>query len=107
IGSGIPVTAPTITSQPVSHAVAAGSSTSLEVKASGTQPIAYRWWHAGTNLSDGALYSGTTAVALTITNASQLHAGTYTVVVSNLKGSVSSSVTTLTVTNAITITNPP
>jgi hypothetical protein len=85
--------APSIISQPQSTSVAVGSSAGFSVTASGTAPLAYQWRFNGTNL--------TGATASTYTNPSvQLNnAGNYAVVVTNLAGSLTSSIAVLTVTS--------
>lgn len=83
--------APTITTQPVSQAVAAGGSASFTVVASGTAPLSYQW------SKDGTAISNATDATYTISSATSSSAGSYTVTVSNGAGSVTSSAATLTV----------
>ena len=85
-------TAPTITSQPVSQTVTAGSSVSFSVTASGTAPLSYQWsWNASNTLA------GATNATLLLTNVQVSQAGNYAVLVSNSAGSVISSNALLTV----------
>jgi uncharacterized repeat protein (TIGR03803 family) len=100
----IPAVAPSITAPPVNQVVVAGSDVSFSVGASGTTPFTYVWKHGGTKLSDGGEFSGTATPTLNINNAQTKDAGSYTVVVSNSKGSSSVSAT-LTVYSAQTYTN--
>ncbi|GFE87752.1 immunoglobulin domain-containing protein [Steroidobacter agaridevorans] len=96
--------APTISSQPQSRTVAAGSNVTFSVTATGTQPLSYQWQRNGTNLA------GATAPSYTITNVQASHAGNYAVIVSNSAGSVTSEVASLTVNSvpvAPTITSHP
>jgi len=88
------VTAPAITTQPVSQAVNAGSNVTFSVVASGSAPLAYQWKLNGVNLS------GATSSALALTNVQSANAGSYTVSVSNSAGSVVSNAATL-VVNAV------
>ena len=82
---------PVISRQPEDTTVLAGGSTSLSVRATGTQPIAYQWQFKGANLP------GQTGQDLNLVNVSFEEQGKYRVVVSNSKGTVSSDEATLTV----------
>ena len=84
-------TAPTITTQPASQTVTAGSSVTFSVVASGTAPLSYQWKFNGANIS------GATSSSFTIASAQSANAGSYTVTVSNSAGSVTSAAATLTV----------
>ncbi len=83
--------APTITNQPQSLTVTQGNNATFTVGAAGTSPLSYQWRFSGTNISSATLSSYTRA------NAQSGDAGSYTVVVTNSAGSVTSSVVTLTV----------
>jgi hypothetical protein len=83
--------APTITGQPVSQTVSAGQPVSLSVSATGSPAPSYQWKKNGSNIM------GATAATYAIANAQAVDTGTYTVVVSNLAGIVTSSSATLTV----------
>ncbi len=95
-------TAPSITAPPASQTVRLGASATFMVGAGGTAPLAYQWRLNATNNLAGA-----TNTSLTITNAQATNAGGYTVVVTNLNGSVTSAVATLTVDLSPVITNHP
>ena len=86
------VTAPTITTQPSASAVSVGSAVSFTVVASGTSPLTYDWKKDGTSIS------GATNATYTIASAATSDAGSYTVVVSNSAGSVTSTAASLNVT---------
>jgi len=92
--------APTITAQPVNQAVTAGQSATFTVAATGLPPPAYQWRKGGVNLNNGGRITGATSATLTISNAQAADAGTYTVVVSNAGGSVTSQAATLTIGSA-------
>jgi hypothetical protein len=94
--SGGTVTAPSITSQPASQTVTAGSSATFTVTASGTAPLSYQWRFNGSNIS------GATSASYTVSNAQSANAGNYSVVVSNSAGSVTSNNATLTVSTTAT-----
>jgi regulation of enolase protein 1 (concanavalin A-like superfamily) len=80
---------PTLTSTPLSTNVFAGDSASFSVAATGIDPLAYQWKHAGTNLP------GATDATLTLPVVHLTDAGAYTVVVSDADGSTESEPATL------------
>ena len=77
--------APSISAQPQSHAMPVGTLASFAVTASGTGPLTYQWKFNGTAI---ALATNST---LSITNAQTTNNGSYTVVITNLFGAVTSS----------------
>lgn len=81
--------APKITSQPLRQTLAAGSSPSLSVTATGTAPLAYQW------SKNGAAIAGATSSTLSFNNTTAADGGVYTVTVSNATGSVTSDQTLL------------
>lgn len=81
----------TITAQPQSQTAFLNGSAGFSVTATGQQPLQYQWFR-GT-----AAIAGAAAPTLTIAPVKATDAGTYTVVVSNAAGSVTSAVATLTV----------
>jgi len=88
---------PWIDSQPASHKVLAGRTTSFNVITTGTPPFRYQW-QAGsigseiyTNLIDDGNISGTTSDRLKISNVTTNQAMAYRVVVANESGSITSS----------------
>jgi len=85
------LTAPSITSSPASLTVNGGSLASFSVTATGTAPLGYQWRKNGTNLSGG------TSSTYVIASAQTTDAGSYSVVVSNSAGSVTSASASLTV----------
>ncbi len=94
-------TVPVITTQPASVSVTTGSSASLSVTASGDGVLTYQWKKDGTDVS------GATTATYAISATSSTSAGSYTVVVSNFLGSVTSSAATLTVNAAPAPPTPP
>jgi len=74
-----------ITSQPFDQAVAPGQVANFEVAAFSGVPLAYQWYYGGSNLIAGA-----TNFAFTVTNVQFNLLGFYSVQVSNVYGSVSS-----------------
>jgi Immunoglobulin domain len=89
-GGGSEIVAPSITTQPSSQTATAGSSVTLAVVASGTDTT-YQWYKG-----DSAI-SGATSASYTINPTATSDSGTYSVVISNSAGSVTSSSVTLTV----------
>ena len=84
---------PYLTVQPQAQAVCQGNNATFNVTAGGTAPLSYQWRCNGTNVVGG------NSSACTLTNALPAHGGSYTVVVTNCAGSVTSSVASLVVTN--------
>lgn len=87
---------PGITTQPQSLTNKAGTYPSFSVIASGTDPLGYQWYKDGQALGAGT-WTGEQTNVLTIQYARKLHEGAYFVVVTNMLGSVTSVVATLTV----------
>lgn len=97
-------TAPSVSTQPSSQSVTTGSSATFSVTATGSATLTYQWY------KDGSAISGATSSSYTISSVTSSNAGSYTVVVSNSVGNVTSSAATLTVTTAVaapTITANP
>ena len=88
---------PVIASQPLSLTVTNGNPASFGVTASGSAPLSYQWQFDGTNLPNGILVSGATTNNLVLNSATTNYAGSYSVVITNAYGSVTSSVALLTV----------
>ncbi|MEY4387083.1 MAG: hypothetical protein RLY20_2366, partial [Verrucomicrobiota bacterium] len=91
VGSVIPLSPPTISSQPSSRYVDRGSAITMRVAASGNLPLKYQWRLNGTSLANA------TNTMLPLVNIQTNNAGAYTVVITNNDGKATSSVATLTV----------
>ena len=89
---------PTITTQPVSRSVAAGTNAVMSVSASGTKPLSFQWLK-GTNI-----LAGQTNSALMLPYVTKSDAGIYRAKVSNAAGSVFSSNATLSVNCSFSVT---
>ena len=89
-----PQSAPSIVSDPASQTVNAGQTAVFNIVATGIPDASYQWLKNNTNLD------GQTGSTLTINNASANDIGSYSVIVSNSAGSVTSGAATLSV-------NPP
>ena len=104
ITGGVTAVAPSITTQPNSVTVTAGSPASFTVAASGSPAPTFQWQKGGVNIT-GAM-SATYSIASAVAG----DAGSYAAVVTNSAGTVTSSAATLTVnaaTSAPTITTQP
>lgn len=84
------VIAPTINTQPLGQLVSPGGDVLFNVRATGTDPLAYQW------LFNGAPIASATNNSHLLVNAAPATAGDYRVVVSNAAGSVTSSVAKVT-----------
>ncbi len=90
-----------ITAQPQSLSVTQGQDAPFTVTAAGTGTLAYQWKF------NNAAISGATTTSYTVTNAQPANVGSYTVIVTNNYGSITSSIATLTISVPVAITNQP
>jgi len=93
-GTGKPV-APFINVQPVSQSILSGQTATFSVTANGTSPLSYQWNKNGTPVGGATSASYTTPVETTADNGAS-----FTAVITNSEGSMTSSVATLSVTAA-------
>ena len=91
----VPATLPTITTQPASQTATAGETVSFTLAATGSPTPTIQWRRNGGNIS------GATSSTLTLPGVTTANAGSYTAVISNSAGSVTTEAATLTV-NAVT-----
>lgn len=98
---------PSITTQPQSQSVVAGSNAAFTVGASGQTPLFYQWSLDGTNLTNNAHINGATSTNLHISNVVNADAGNYRCVVTNTHGNAPSSNAILTVLFPASITTQP
>ncbi|HYC70709.1 MAG TPA: ExeM/NucH family extracellular endonuclease [Opitutaceae bacterium] len=89
--------APSITAQPASQTVVAGTTATFTVSAGGTAPLAYQWRKDGADLADGGNVSGAATDTLVVSNVQAGDAGQYDVVVSNAAGEATSNAAVLAV----------
>ncbi len=87
-----PVSAPAITTQPVSQTITVGQSVAFTVAANGDPAPTYQW------RKDGIIIIGATSASYAIASVALTDAGAYDVVVKNSGGSVTSAAATLMVT---------
>ena len=98
---------PFITAQPQGQTNNAGATVTFLVSTV-DNPMGYQWQKNGTTLMDGGEISGSSTSTLTLMSITPNDAANYTVVITNSYGSVTSSVATLTVIQAIpAIITPP
>lgn len=81
-----------ITGQPQSQSISAGGSVTFTVTPAGITPFSYQWKFNGDNIA------GATSSSYTINPVSLTNAGSFTVVVTNIQGAVTSTPAALTVT---------
>jgi hypothetical protein len=97
---------PRIMVQPQGQTVNATATAIFVVSATGLNP-AYQWRKNGVNLANGGKITGATTNKLTITNVADIDVATYSVTVTNLLGSATSSAAVLTVIDPPSITAQP
>jgi subtilisin family serine protease len=90
----VAVSAPVISTQPVAQVAMAGQAVTLSVTATGNPVPSFQW------RKNGVIVPGETRATLVIASAQTADSGTYSVVVSNSVGTVTSSGATLTVSAA-------
>ena len=93
---------PSISSQPASLVVLAGSNVTFSVSAAGSAPLNYQWQFHGAN------QSGATSSSLLLPGVTTNQTGPYQVIVNNAAGSITSALATLSVYNtaAATLRSP-
>ena len=89
---------PRISRQPVNQTNLAGTTASFSVSATGTAPLSYQWWKGNTPLPQQKSSS------LTLLKVSDLDAGSYSVVITNLAGRVNSAPATLSIIDLALLT---
>lgn len=92
---------PSLTLQPLSQALNPGDTASFSAAAIGNAPLSYQWQFNGSNII------GATNNSLTVTNLQSSNEGNYTIVVSGVTGTVTSSNAVLTVNGPPLINTQP
>ena len=93
-----PPSPPSITTQPVSQSAVTAGTATFSVAATGTEPMKYQW------RKDGTAISGATNRSISFSNVQTEQLGSYTVVISNSLGSVTSAAASLSVSTNATYT---
>jgi hypothetical protein len=96
---------PMVVNPPAALTTNTGATAVFTVGAAGTAPLSYRWYQNLTPLSNGGNIFGASSPRLTLTGVAATNSGTYSVVVTNQAGSVTSLVATLTVIPALRFTS--
>lgn len=99
--------APAITTQPFSCTNLPATTATFYVAAAGQPTLSYQWRHDGTNIANGPNISGANADTLVLNSVNQTFAGSYSVVVTNAAGSVTSGTAMLVALELPTITAQP
>jgi len=97
---------PVILAQPANQDTPLGTTASLAVRAGGSEPLGLQWFRDGVPLADAGRVSGAWTSSLSLLNSQKEDEGHYRVVVTNLYGSVTSSVAILTVIDPAILTPP-
>jgi arabinogalactan endo-1,4-beta-galactosidase len=98
--------APFILAQPTNVTIQAGGNAAFYSSVIGANPLTYQWQQNGTNLADGIGIFGANTTNLTLTGVTPNNDTNYTLVITNIYGSVTSSVAMLTVLVPSTISTP-
>ncbi len=108
IESGISNVPPVIVQPPQGETVLNQAQAIFALTVFSPSVCSYQWQMNGTNLADGAEFSGSMTNVLVVNPATTSNAGNYSVIVSNQFGSVTSSIVVLTIwTNSPVITSQP
>ncbi|HWI59738.1 MAG TPA: immunoglobulin domain-containing protein, partial [Bacillota bacterium] len=99
--------APWITVQPQSRTGLAGAPAAFSVTVSGAEPLSYQWLKNAAPLTNGGNLSGATSAALNLAKVGGEDVASYSVLVSNAFGCVTSLVATLTVNYLPALTSQP
>ena len=92
-----PLPVPYFVTQPSSQTVTNGASVRFSATVAGQSPLSYQWLFNGTNLPAGGNISGTTSNVLSLAAATTNNSGNYSLIVTNIYGSVTSRVAVLNV----------
>ena len=98
--------APFVLTQPTNLTTLAGGNAAFGTAVIGATPLVYQWQQNGTNLANGAGISGANTTNLMLTGVTINSTTNYTLTVTNIYGSVTSSVAVLTVVLPPTIIGP-
>src|SRR5207253_1311345 len=94
------IASPTILTQPFDQTVDYGSNATFTITAAGN-PLHYQWQKNGANLADYKNVSGAKTATINLVGVAQSDAASYTVIVFNSGGAVTSIVATLTINSTV------
>ncbi|HWH68372.1 MAG TPA: immunoglobulin domain-containing protein, partial [Candidatus Sulfotelmatobacter sp.] len=97
---------PAVSFAPDSSVAQAGTTVRFNLAAGGSEPLGYQWRKDGVALAEGGGISGTSTPVLSLSNVFKKDEGSYSVVVSNLYGSITSAVARLTVVDPAIAVQP-
>jgi hypothetical protein len=97
---------PTVVTPPLSRTNNQGTSAAFSALVTGSQPLSFQWLKNGTNLSNTTSVSGADQSTLTLSCVGFVDTGDYSVIVSNVSGSVTSAVASLTVLDPVILNQP-
>jgi hypothetical protein len=97
---------PVVLGQPSSQAVDADATITFSVTAGGSTPLSYRWMKNGTPLNNGGNVSGATTANLTLSSVLGADAASYSVIVINASGTITSAPATLSVVDPVIVSQP-
>ena len=92
---------PLVTTQPTNQTVIVGNTAIFQAGATGTSPLSFQWWFNGTNTV------GSDTNVLVLPNVGTNEAGSYSVLITNVAGSVTSTVAVLNVATPPAIMQQP
>jgi alpha-tubulin suppressor-like RCC1 family protein len=97
---------PGVLTQPISQTTPLGLSANFNVVGNGTPPLGYQWLFNGVGLTNDARITGATSNLLSISSVTPTDAGSYSVLIANAAGSVTSSNALLSVTPLLITLQP-
>jgi uncharacterized delta-60 repeat protein len=98
--------APAFISVPAGLTNNAGTTASFNLVVGGSGPLGYQWFKDGSPLADGANIAGAATPSLTLSNVLGRDAGTYSLVVSNVSGTLTSPPVMLAVVDPVILVQP-
>jgi len=102
-----PLKLPFFITEPIGGVTVSGSNVILAATVSGAAPLGFQWQFAGTNLVDGGTFYGSASNLLVIDGVTTNESGIYVLILTNVYGSVTSSLAILQVGIPPTITTQP
>ncbi len=101
LGKATQLTAPALVQDPTAQTMYPSRTATFQGAATGSEPLTYQWQKGSANVVNSSRISGATNTTLTITGVTAEDAGSYTLVVTNPKGSATSQAAALTVVTPV------